>query len=78
MLNDRDKVSIPNSQVGFIEFVVAPLMVSTVKLFPPLFELTRNIHSNVCYWADMLVYYFRQFKYCLRMNDNVLNKPTAV
>ena len=54
MLNDRDKVVIPNSQIGFIEFVVAPLIIGCVKLFPPLYELSRNIHLNVAHWADLL------------------------
>ena len=55
MLNDREKVNIPNSQIGFIEFVVAPLVITMVKLLPPLYELSRHIHLNVCHWADILV-----------------------
>ena len=55
MLNDREKVNIPNSQVGFIEFVVAPLIVGTVKIFPPLYEMSREIHRNLCHWTDQLV-----------------------
>merc|ERR1719399_2824284 len=33
MLNDREKVNRPNSQIGFIEFVIAPLCESIVHLF---------------------------------------------
>ncbi len=50
MLNDRYKVNVPSSQVGFIEFVVAPLIVNTVKLLPPLYELSRNISRNFGSW----------------------------
>jgi hypothetical protein len=42
MLNDRDKINRPGSQHGFINFLVAPLVCSTVKLFPCLHELTRR------------------------------------
>lgn len=39
MLNDREKVNVPNSQIGFIEFVVAPLIITMVKLLPPLYMI---------------------------------------
>jgi hypothetical protein len=53
MLNDRDKVNKPNSQIGFIEFLVVPLFTSTIKLFPSLYELTDNLGSNVQLWEEM-------------------------
>eukprot|EP00971_Amphidinium_carterae_P220913 4386090-Amphidinium_carterae.2 len=31
MLNDRDKVNRPNSQVGFIEFVITPLVEAVAR-----------------------------------------------
>merc|ERR1719326_2635538 len=46
MLNDRDKVNKPNSQIGFIEFLVTPLVVGAVKLFPALYELCDNLGDN--------------------------------
>jgi hypothetical protein len=50
MLNDRDKVNRPNSQIGFIEFVVAPLIAAQVRLFPNLFELGDNLGRNLEQW----------------------------
>ncbi|CAK9039592.1 unnamed protein product [Durusdinium trenchii] len=34
MLNDREKVNRPNSQVGFIEFVICPMAESITNIFP--------------------------------------------
>merc|ERR1719171_1223233 len=53
MLNDRDKVNKPNSQIGFIEFVVVPLFLGAVKLFPALYELTDNLASNTDLWEKI-------------------------
>merc|ERR1719281_134679 len=50
MLNDRDKVNKPNSQIGFIEFLVFPLVSACVKLFPALYELSDNLGDNVQHW----------------------------
>merc|ERR1719321_1390943 len=36
MLNDRDKVNIPQSQIGFVEFMIAPLTEAVVHVFPQL------------------------------------------
>lgn len=53
MLNDRDAVNKPNSQIGFIEFVVAPLVASSVKLFPVLHELGDNLGENLQKWGEV-------------------------
>merc|ERR1719456_2100221 len=50
MLNDRDKVNRPTSQVGFIEFIVAPFIIGQVKLFPGLHELMSNMEANIKCW----------------------------
>merc|ERR1719163_650277 len=55
MLNDRDKVNRPNSQIGFIEFVVSPLIAAQVKLFPGLYEFGENISSNLKRWDQMWI-----------------------
>lgn len=36
MLNDREKINRPGSQHGFIQFLVAPLVFGTVRIFPDL------------------------------------------
>jgi len=53
MLNDRDKVNRPNSQVGFIEFVISPLAFQVVTLFPPLCYLATSLGSNITTWSNI-------------------------
>jgi cAMP-specific phosphodiesterase 4 len=55
MLNDRDKVNKPNSQIGFIEFIVAPLFVAYIKLFPTLYELGDNLVDNMEMWEQAVI-----------------------
>lgn len=53
MLNDRDKVNRPNSQVGFIEFVIAPLAEQMAMIFPGLSFLPANLSTNTQNWAEI-------------------------
>ncbi|CAE7622368.1 PDE9A [Symbiodinium pilosum] len=53
MLNDRDKVNRPNSQVGFIEFVIAPLAEQLALIFPALAFLPANLSANTQHWAEI-------------------------
>mmetsp|Transcript_151062 Transcript_151062/g.263246 ORF Transcript_151062/g.263246 Transcript_151062/m.263246 type:complete len:957 (-) Transcript_151062:162-3032(-) len=55
MLNDRDKVNKPNSQIGFIEFMICPFVESMVNLFPQLDELADNLASNVQRWSEVWI-----------------------
>lgn len=55
MLNDRDKVNRPNSQVGFIEFVIAPMAESMSNIFPQLDQLAHNLSFNVQTWLQMWI-----------------------
>ncbi|CAK0862703.1 unnamed protein product, partial [Prorocentrum cordatum] len=52
-LNDRAKVNRPNSQVGFIEFVIAPMCEACVRLFPQLCDLADNLGHNISKWSDV-------------------------
>jgi len=54
-LNDRTKVNGPYSQVGFIEFFVAPLMLATNKLMPPIGGCTRTLFDNLNLWVAMWI-----------------------
>jgi cAMP-specific phosphodiesterase 4 len=54
-LNDRDKLNKPNSQIGFLEFMIAPFYVAQIKLWPSLFELGDNLGGNITNWEDMWV-----------------------
>jgi len=51
-LNDRDKVNRPYSQVGFIEFFVAPFAFATVRLLPPLVSCTDQLMHNLRTWCE--------------------------
>lgn len=55
MLNDRDKINRPGSQHGFISFLVAPLVCSTVKLFPGLHELYSQMADNMAQWRTLWI-----------------------
>mmetsp|Transcript_76954 Transcript_76954/g.220401 ORF Transcript_76954/g.220401 Transcript_76954/m.220401 type:complete len:1104 (+) Transcript_76954:52-3363(+) len=54
-LNDREKVNKPGSQHGFINFMVAPLVTSTVRLFPTMHGLSTQMASNLQAWRDLWV-----------------------
>jgi hypothetical protein len=51
-LNDRSKVNIPQSQLGFIEFVVSPLMALQLRLFPSFSDNCQFLVSNMIQWAS--------------------------
>jgi len=50
VLNDREKVNRPNSQIGFIEFIITPWWVAKVKVFPDLFESCQLLEGNLSQW----------------------------
>lgn len=52
MLNDRDKVNKPNSQIGFIEFLVSPLVFAMVKVLPSVEECCEQLLDNVKCWQQ--------------------------
>jgi hypothetical protein len=54
-LNDRDKLNRPNSQIGFIEFMIAPFFAAQVRLWPQLYELGDNLATNIGHWRDLWV-----------------------
>ena len=50
---DRATVNVNNMQLGFIEFVVSPLITAFVQIFYPLHEISHNIMVNYCEWAKL-------------------------
>eukprot|EP00930_Biecheleria_cincta_P026921 TRINITY_DN18925_c0_g1_i1.p1 TRINITY_DN18925_c0_g1~~TRINITY_DN18925_c0_g1_i1.p1 ORF type:complete len:923 (+),score=166.75 TRINITY_DN18925_c0_g1_i1:112-2880(+) len=52
-LNDRENLNRPNSQIGFIEFMIAPFFAAQIWLWPILFEYGENLSNNIGYWQDM-------------------------
>mmetsp|Transcript_46727 Transcript_46727/g.108976 ORF Transcript_46727/g.108976 Transcript_46727/m.108976 type:complete len:887 (-) Transcript_46727:124-2784(-) len=51
-LNDRDKLNRPNSQIGFIEFMIAPFVVAQVRLWPKLHEMGDSLTNNLALWEE--------------------------
>jgi len=49
---DRAAVSLCNMQMGFIEFVVAPLIIAVVNIFPTLHSIGYNMKDNVHSWGE--------------------------
>mmetsp|Transcript_70836 Transcript_70836/g.207563 ORF Transcript_70836/g.207563 Transcript_70836/m.207563 type:complete len:928 (-) Transcript_70836:59-2842(-) len=54
-LNDRDKLNRPNSQIGFIEFMIAPFFAAQIRLWPGLRDLGDNLSNNIRNWEDLWV-----------------------
>jgi len=50
VLNDREKVNRPNSQIGFIEFIIAPWVCAEVKVFPNLSAASEHLETNLNSW----------------------------
>mmetsp|Transcript_20709 Transcript_20709/g.33492 ORF Transcript_20709/g.33492 Transcript_20709/m.33492 type:complete len:1030 (-) Transcript_20709:231-3320(-) len=55
MLNDRDKINRPNSQIGFLEFVIAPFFCAQIRLFHRLFGYGDNLSVNIEKWEELWV-----------------------
>merc|ERR1712048_994005 len=55
MLNDRDKVSRPSSEHGFITFLVAPLVNNSVFIFQSMHLLACQMANNLETWRDTWV-----------------------
>jgi len=51
-LNDREKVNRPFSQVGFIEFLVSPLLFAVIKVLPPTQSNMEQMIQNVRNWQQ--------------------------
>jgi len=55
MLNDRDKTNRPGSQHGFINLLVAPLVLPAVRLFPQLHPLATLMAANLQEWRNIWI-----------------------
>jgi hypothetical protein len=49
---DRATSNLFNMQMGFIEFVVSPLINSTITIFPPLKEMGNFMRDNYVEWGE--------------------------
>lgn len=54
-LNDRDKLNRPNSQIGFIEFMIAPFFAASIRLWPKLHEYGDRLAENIGHWERLWV-----------------------
>jgi hypothetical protein len=54
-LNDRDKLNRPNSQIGFLEFMIAPYFAAQIRIFNSIHEYGDNLASNLASWEDLWV-----------------------
>jgi cAMP-specific phosphodiesterase 4 len=54
-LNDREKLNKPNSQIGFIEFMIAPLFAAQTRIWPGTHEFGDNLATNLVHWEEMWV-----------------------
>jgi len=54
-LNDRDKLNRPNSQIGFIEFMIAPFYAAQIRLWPDLKSLGDNLGINIGNWENLWI-----------------------
>jgi hypothetical protein len=52
-LNDRHKLNKPNSQIGFIEFMIAPFYFAQIKLWPTMAEMGDELVANLSHWEAM-------------------------
>jgi len=49
---DRESTNLYNMQMGFIEFVVAPLVNGFISIFPPLYEAGDYMKDNMLSWGE--------------------------
>jgi cAMP-specific phosphodiesterase 4 len=54
-LNDRDKINCPFCQIGFIEFLVSPLVNSSLKILPPLEDRAEQMLANAKTWHQQWI-----------------------
>eukprot|EP00929_Paragymnodinium_shiwhaense_P001806 TRINITY_DN102015_c0_g1_i1.p1 TRINITY_DN102015_c0_g1~~TRINITY_DN102015_c0_g1_i1.p1 ORF type:complete len:931 (-),score=177.56 TRINITY_DN102015_c0_g1_i1:206-2998(-) len=51
-LNDRDKLNRPNSQIGFIEFMIAPFFAAQIRLFHGMHQYGDHLGANIQTWME--------------------------
>merc|ERR1712066_1020669 len=52
-LNDRERENIAFSQVGFIEYLVAPLQFGVAQVLPPMEPYARQMVENARNWQKV-------------------------
>lgn len=49
-LNDREKANLPYGQIGFIEYLVAPFLLTVTKVLPPAEDMLMQLMLNLKSW----------------------------
>lgn len=49
-LNDREKANLPYGQIGFIEYLVAPFLLTITKVLPPAEDMLMQLMLNLKSW----------------------------
>jgi len=52
LLNDREKITVPAAQYGFINVLLSPLMLSTVYIFPQMHGMCEQMAQNMEVWLE--------------------------
>merc|ERR1712137_195776 len=52
-MNDREKVNRAISQIGFVEFMVSPLVFAVAKVLPPIEANAEMLVQNCKSWYDI-------------------------
>jgi len=78
MLHDRDVVNKPGSQHGFINFLVAPLVFATIRIFPCLHPLAHQMAVNLQEWRNIWAAEVRPEAEALAKKDSDVKKATAI
>lgn len=52
---DRGTLNLYNMQMGFIEFVVAPLIIGFINILPALHDIGQNMNDNMKSWSTLRV-----------------------
>jgi hypothetical protein len=68
---DRKTIQLCNMQMGFIEFVVAPLIIAFINIFQPLHELGTNMADNYCCWGNKRILE-------IKIDDSITNKDEEI
>jgi len=50
---DRDQINVFNMQMGFVEFVVAPLILTVINILYPLYPIGFQMLENYLEWAQL-------------------------
>jgi hypothetical protein len=53
MMNRKEEASMCNMQMGFIEFVVSPLVMGLIQVFPSMYQCGKEMVNNMDSWGKL-------------------------